>query len=115
MTENNDSLDLDNELKSFNTETGTEGELPYAVATLVLGILSILGCFTYGIIGLICGIIALSLHSKDKSMYEKNKAFYDKSYKVASAGNVCAIIGTVLSAIGLLFLLLLIAGVALNG
>ena len=114
MGENGNNIDIDNELKDFTTHQGTEGELPYAVATLVLGILSILGCFTYGIVGLICGIIAVSLHAKDKRTYNQNKVYYDKSYKVANAGNICAIIGLVLSAIGFLFLVLFILGVALN-
>ena len=34
-------------------------QLPNATAVLVLGIISIVGCFCYGIIGLILGIIAL--------------------------------------------------------
>jgi len=106
---------LDPELKDMATQNGGEGELPYAVATLVLGILSILGCFTYGIVGLICGIIAVSLHAKDKRMYYDNRAYYAKSFKVASAGNTCAIIGLILSAIGFLFLVILIAGIASAG
>ncbi len=87
---------------------GGNGSLPNAAATLVLGILSIVGCLLYGIPGLICGIIALSLHSKDKKTYRSDENHYANSYKTAQAGFVCAIIGTSLSG-----LYVLIGGVAL--
>lgn len=89
-------------------DTGAEGTqnyggasqmLPNATATLVLGIISIVGCVFYGVVGLICGIIALVLHKKDKALYQQNPAKYAMSYKNARAGYVCAIIGTSLSAL----------------
>ncbi len=113
MADNGDILDP--ELQELSTQNGDGGELPYAVATLVLGIISIIGCTTYGIVGMICGIIAVSLHSKDRKMYNSNRAYFEKSYKVANAGNVCAIIGIVLSSIGLVLLFILIAGAATRG
>lgn len=80
--------------------------LPNANATLVLGILSIVGCFFYGIPGLILGIIAVVLHGKDKKLYRSNPNAYETSYKNAKAGFVCGIIGLSLSAFFFLFFIL---------
>jgi hypothetical protein len=77
----------------------TPGALPNATAVLVLGIISIVGCVFYGVPGLICGIIALFLHKKDKAIYLSDEAKYENSFKTSKAGNVCAIIGTSLSAV----------------
>ena len=43
--------------------------LPNATPVLVLGILSIVMCFCYGILGLILGIIALVLSASSKRLY----------------------------------------------
>lgn len=73
--------------------------LPNATAVLVLGILSIVTCFCYGI-GLILGIIAFVLASKDKSLYKISpELFTEASLKNLNAGRICAIIGTILSAL----------------
>lgn len=86
-----------------------KGALPNASAVLVLGILSLVGCFLYGLPGLICGVIALGLHTKDKRIYESNKSFYEDSFKNSRAGWICAIIGTSLSALYFLFAIILFA------
>lgn len=78
--------------------TGSGDRLPNANATLTLGILSIVGCFLYGLPGLIMGIIALAIHRSDKKLYVSDPGRYAESYKNAKAGFVCAIIGTSLSA-----------------
>lgn len=78
---------------------GYGDKLPNANATLTLGILSIVGCFLYGLPGLICGVIALSLHKKDKEIYKSDPARYEQSFKNAKAGFICGIIGTSLSAL----------------
>ncbi|MBL4862066.1 MAG: DUF4190 domain-containing protein [Crocinitomicaceae bacterium] len=75
------------------------GKLPNANATLVLGILSIVGCLFYGIPGLVCGVIALVIHKKDKAIYKADPGRYEMSFKNAKGGFVCAIIGTSLSGI----------------
>lgn len=85
----------------FNNNLPT---LPYATASLVLGILSIVFCFTYGIIGSVLGIIGLVLANKDRQLYRLNPEGYDlASYKNSNAGRTCAIIGLILS--GIMFLL----------
>ncbi len=74
--------------------------LPNATAVLVLGIASILLCFCYGIVGLVCGIVALVLYNKDKKLYAQNpQAYTVSSYNNLKAGRVCALIGLVISAI----------------
>jgi hypothetical protein len=107
MDELDDLLDPGVKKESSGGNFSGEAQLPNANATLVLGILSIVGCFLYMLPGLICGIIALSLHMKDKAIYNSDPSRYANSFKNAKAGFVCAIIGTCLSG---LFLLLLIIG-----
>lgn len=75
--------------------------LPNSTAVLVLGILSILGCCCYGIIGLILGIIGLVLSKKDIALYNANPNHY-KGYSNLNTGKILCIIGIVLSAIALL-------------
>ena len=97
---------LDPGMKEGNSgSNGPQKSIPNATAVLVLGIISLVGCIFYGVPGLICGIIALSLMKRVKETYKADKAAYEASYKNASAGYVCAIIGTSLSA---LFMLLMI-------
>lgn len=82
--------------------------LPNATASLVLGILSIFFCFTYGVIGVILGIIGLVLANKDRKLYQSNpEAYSSDSYKNSNAGRTCSIIGLILS--GLFFLFAIIA------
>ncbi len=88
--------------------------LPNATAVLVLGILSIVTCWIYGVIGIILGIIALSLHKKDKELYASDTAGYGNSFKNSQAGKICAIIGLSLSALFLIYIIFVIAFVAGN-
>lgn len=77
---------------------GGQMDLPNATAILVLGICSIVGCFCYGIPGLICGIIALIMGGKAMREYEANPNMYTiSSFNNAKAGRICGIIGTILS------------------
>lgn len=91
--------------------------LPNSSAVLVLGILSIAICWCYGLFGITMGIIALVLSSKAKALYASNPDQYTiGSYKNMNAGRVCAIIGTILSSIYLVVIIiyLLIVGAALS-
>lgn len=89
--------------------------LPNSVGVLVLGILSIVFCWGYGIVGIILGIIALSLASKAGVLLNQNPGVYSPaSINNMKAGRVCAIIGLVLSALLLLFVIIAIAfGIAI--
>ena len=80
----------------------------------MLGILSIVMCWTYGVVGMVLGIITLVLHKKDKA----NPYGYEGSFKNSQAGNVCAIIGVSLSAlffVYVIFIVGLFATVATSG
>lgn len=82
-------------------------QLPNSTAVLVLGIISIVGCFCYGLAGLICGIIALVLSSKATQLYNANPNQYAvSSFNNMKAGKICAIIGTSLSAAYIIFLII---------
>lgn len=86
--------------------------LPNATAVLVLGIISIVGCMAYGIVGLVCGIIALYLSKKDLALYEAFPEKYSTtSFNNLKAGRTCATIGSILSGILVAFFLLLFFGV----
>ncbi len=75
--------------------------LPNATAVLVLGILSIITCCCYGILGLILGIVALVLAKKDMKLYLENPELYS-NYKNLNIGRILAIIGISLSAVYLI-------------
>lgn len=84
--------------------------LTNSTAVLVLGILSIVCCFCYGIPGLIMGIIALVLSSKANRQYQENPNKYLlSSYNNMKAGKICAIIGTILSGLMFLYMIIVLA------
>jgi len=88
---------------------GQKQNLTNATAVLVLGIISIVGCICYGIVGVICGIIALVLAGKDMSKYKIAPDQYTiSSYNNLKAGRICAIIGLILSAIYLIFAIIIL-------
>lgn len=83
----------------FNQQFGQQ-QLPNSTAVLVLGIISIVSCFCYGLVGIILGIIAIILAGKGETLYQLNPNFYTiSSYKNLKAGKICAIVGLSLSAI----------------
>ncbi len=75
--------------------------LPNGTAVLVLGILSILTCCCYGVIGLTLGIIALVLAKKDLKLYQESPELY-LNYKNINTGKILGIIGIVLSSIAMI-------------
>ena len=78
--------------------------LPNSTAVLVLGIVSIALCCMYGIVGLSCGIIALVLARKGKQIYTESPELYTQtSLSNLNAGRTCAIIGTCLSSLVVIF------------
>ncbi|OSY89097.1 membrane protein [Tenacibaculum holothuriorum] len=77
-------------------------KLPNSTGILVLGILSILTCCCYGFIGLALGIVALVLAKKATALHNENPDMYDGIGNV-NAGRIMAIIGIVLSALYLIF------------
>ena len=89
-------------------------ELPNSTAVLVLGIISIVGCFCYGIVGVTLGIISLILAGRATAIYNQNPALYTvTSFKNMNAGKICGIIGLVISSLWMIFwVYLLFIGIA---
>ena len=79
--------------------------LPNETAVLVLGICSIIfSCF---LVGLIMGIIGLSLSSTGRKLYRENPELFD-GYGQLNAGWIMSIIGTVLGGIYILYYLIVV-------
>ena len=88
-------------------------KLPNATAVLVLGILSILFCWCYGIIGIILSVIALVLANKDTNLYKINPELYS-NYGNLNAGRIMAIIGLILNVLFLAYMVWLISYIGLD-
>ncbi|HTF03727.1 MAG TPA: CCC motif membrane protein [Bacteroidia bacterium] len=89
---------------------GMQRDVPNATAILVLGIVSIVTCWCYGIIGLGCGIAALVMANKAMREYQANPAgFTTSSYNNAKGGKICAIIGTILSGLYMIYIICMFA------
>ncbi len=85
-------------------------ELPNSTGVLVLGILSIVFCFCYGVFGIVFGIIALVMAKKATSLYINTpEVFTEGSYKNMKAGKICAIVGLCLSSFYLIIVLIYIS------
>lgn len=95
--------------QQFNTSMA-KLPVPNSGAILTLGILSIALCWCYGIIALTCGIIALVLANKALALYKENPSNYTlSSYNNVKSGKICAIIGLCLSALMLLYVIVVFA------
>lgn len=76
-------------------------KLPNATLILVFGILSIITCCCYGIIGLGLGVVAIILANKATKIYIENPEEYT-GYSNVKTGKILAIIGVVLCVIYLI-------------
>ncbi|MDR2474022.1 MAG: hypothetical protein LBD53_10785 [Tannerella sp.] len=91
---------------NFNSQQS----VPNATAVLVLGIISIPTCCCYGIIGLICAIIALVLAGSGASAYKANPAAYtESSYKNLNAGRICAWVGVGLGVLSIIYFIIILS------
>jgi len=89
--------------------SGQQGfqELPNATTTLVMGILSIAGCWFYGVISFVLAIIGLSMGAKGKKLYAQNPGLYtESSYKNLKAGHTMSLIGLILSSFWVLIIII---------
>jgi|LakMenEpi03Aug12_release.lakeMendotaPanAssembly.Ray.scaffolds.fasta_scaffold787005_1 hypothetical protein len=85
---------------------GQKQTLPNSTAVLILGILSIItSCF---LVGLILGIIGLSMGSKGKKLYRDNPDAFE-GYGTLNAGYIMSIIGTVFGGLTVLYYLIWVA------
>jgi len=86
-----------------------KNNLPHATAALVLGIISIPTCFCYGVIGIVCGIIAIVQANKAIQEFNSSPENYSSgSLGNAKAGKICGIIGLSLSVAYLIYFIILI-------
>lgn len=93
-----------------NQQINTQQNLPNSTGVLVMGILSIVFCFCYGIIGIVLGIIAIVLANKANKLYLGNPNTYsESSYKNMKAGKTCGIIGLCLSSLYLIIIIIYIS------
>lgn len=103
---------------NFNQNFGGQQILPNSVGVLVLGILSIVLCWCYGIVSIILGIIAIVLANGAQKLYAQNPDAYTlSSFKNMKAGKICAIIGLSLSALYIVYIivmLIMVGTAALN-
>ncbi|AJR03970.1 CCC motif membrane protein [Siansivirga zeaxanthinifaciens] len=81
--------------------------LPNSTLTLVMGILSIVGCCCYGAPGLIFAIIAIILGTKATNIYKEAPENYD-GYGNVKAGKIMGYIGLILSILFVVFIIWII-------
>lgn len=88
--------------------------LPNSTLILVFGILSIVGCCCYGILGVIFAIVAIVLAKKATTLYTENPELYT-GYQNVKTGKILAYIGLGLSIIYLVYTIFIIATVGFDG
>lgn len=90
-------------------------KLPNAQTVLILGIVSIVGtCCCSGLVGIICGFIALNYYKKDNQLYLANPNAYT-DYNNLSTGRILAIVGIVLGALQILYTIYILATLGVDG
>ncbi len=93
----------------------TQRPLPNSTGVLVLGILSIVLCCCYGIVGIIMGVISLILANQANKLYAATPELYTEgSIKNMNAGKICAIVGLCLSTLYLIYVIFMITS-SVNG
>ncbi|GAB5563984.1 MAG: hypothetical protein Wins2KO_10470 [Winogradskyella sp.] len=76
-------------------------KLPNSTLILIFGILSIVTCCCYGIVGIILGVIAIVLAGKATAVYKENPELYS-DYNNVKIGRILSYVGITLSVIYLL-------------
>ncbi len=83
--------------------------VPNSTGVLVLGILSIVFFWCFGIVGAVMGIIALVLSKSAFNSYNENPSNYTQaSFNNLKAGKICAIIGLILGGLVMLYYLVIL-------
>ena len=85
--------------------------LPNSTIIIVFGILSILTCCCWGVLGLIFGILAVVMAKRAKEIHLAEPGVY-KGYNNVKIGRILGIIGIILSVI---YLILIIVAIATYG
>lgn len=87
-------------------------DLPNATTILVLGILSLVFCWCYGIIGLVLGIITVVMSGSQRKLYLGSPSeFTESSCRNVNSGRVCGIVAICISAFIMLIWILLFCGI----
>lgn len=107
---------MENSNTTNQTQRPQEGvlqPLPNSTAVLVLGIISIASVFcSYGLFGIVLGILGLVLSGNPLSLYSENpEAYTESSYKNLKAGRICSIIGLSLGGLFILLGILALIGI----
>lgn len=89
-------------------------KLPNATLILVFGIVSIVTCCCYGIIGLIFGIIAIVMAKKATALYLENPEQYT-GYSNVKTGKILALVGIILNVIYLIWTIYLFSTLGFEG
>lgn len=102
------NYDSQNESSSYNENYYNNNNMPngnsgLAIASMVCGILSIIFCCCYGIVGLILGIISVILVLNFR---KSNNGFLNGQ---ALAGIICATIGIILSLVMFIYVIYVIS------
>lgn len=79
-------------------------KLPNSTLILVFGIISIVTCCCYGVIGLIFAIIAIVLAGNATKIYKENPELYT-GFSNVKTGRVLAIIGIILNVLFLAYMI----------
>lgn len=94
----------------FNQNFGGQVTLPNSVGVLVLGILSIVFCWCYGLLSIILSIITLVLANGAQKLYIANPDAYTlSSYKNMKAGKICGIVGLCLGGLFIIYVIVMLA------
>jgi len=78
-----------------------------AITSMVTGICSLVLCFSYGILGFPCAIVAIVFAKKARHAVAAGEA-PESSLGMAKAGAVCGWIGLVLNSLALVYLIFII-------
>jgi len=89
-------------------------KLPNATLILVFGIVSIVTCCCYGIVGLIFGIIAIVLANKAINLYVENPEAYT-GFQNVKTGKILAIIGVILNVVYLIYVIYMFSTIGYDG
>jgi hypothetical protein len=82
---------------------------PNSIPVLVLGILSIVMCWCYGLLSVVLAIIAIVLANAGEKEYRLNPNAYSvSSYKNLKAGKTCAVIGLCLAGVAIICIVIYI-------
>jgi len=89
-------------------------KLPNSTLILVLGILSILTCCCYGVLGLILGVIAMVMANKATAVYMESPEQYT-GYQNVKTGKILAIIGIIINLLYLGYVIYMFATFGYEG